>query len=316
VIVLHDVDELPRGLSFALVIGTFDGVHRGHRRIIDALTRGARDLGAKSVVLTFDPHPSAVLRGSAPPVLCDLDERLAWLARLGVDICVVQRFDLAFAEQSPRQFLERVRVGRELRGLVMTPESAFGRDREGGLAAVRDLGGELGFRIIEVERVESKGAEVSSTRVRGLLEQGRLSEVRRLLGRPYSVIGTVVPGDRRGRALGYPTANLRFDTPVCLPGNGIYAVRVGWGGTDPLEPQERHDGVASLGVRPTFDDGGAQILEVYVFDFDGDLYGVRMRVEFVRRLRGEKRFTTVPALVRQMDRDSRRAREVLAPRPR
>ena len=314
-IVLHDIDDLPRGLRFTLAIGTFDGVHRGHLRVIEALTSGAQSLGARSVVLTFDPHPSAVLRGSVPPALCDLRERLAWLARLGVDACVVQEFDHRFAEQSPRQFLQRAGSGRDLAGLVMTPESAFGRDREGGLAQIRGLSPELGFRIIEVARLESRGAEVSSTRVRSLLEAGRLADVARLLGRPYSVIGTVVRGDGRGRGLGYPTANLRFDCPVALPPNGIYAMRVGWGGDDPLDPTNRHDGVASLGVRPTFAEDGKRLLEVLLFDFDGELYGESLRVEFVRRLRGEKRFPSVEALVQQMGRDAERARRVLAGSP-
>ena len=310
--VLRDIDELPRGVRFALAIGTFDGVHRGHRRVIDALTRGARDLGAKSVVLTFDPHPAAVLHGDSPPALCDLDERLAWLSRLEIDMCVVQHFDAVFAGQAPREFLERVNAGRDLAGLVMTQESAFGRHREGGLDAVRRLGPELGFRVIEVPRLEARGAALSSTRVRSLLEGGRLADVARLLGRPYSVIGSVVRGDGRGRELGFPTANLRFDGPVALPPDGIYAVRVGWGGDDVLSPMEQRDGVASLGVRPTFESGGARILEVFVLDFNGDLYGQRMRVEFVRRLRGEKRFASGAALVTQMERDVQRARSVLA----
>jgi riboflavin kinase/FMN adenylyltransferase len=311
-IVLREIDELPRGLRFALAIGIFDGVHRGHRRVIDALTRGARDLDAKSVVLTFDPHPAAILRGSAPPALCDLEERLAWLGRSTIDVCVVQHFDSTFADQSPREFLERVSTGRDLAGLVMTQESAFGRQREGGLDAVRRLGPVLGFRVLEVARLESHGAALSSTRVRGLLEDGRLADVARLLGRPYSVIGSVVRGDGRGHELGFPTANLRFDGPVALPPDGIYAVRVGWGGDDVLSPMERRDGVASLGVRPTFENDGARVLEVHVLDFDGDLYDERMRVEFVRLLRGERRFASADALVTQMDRDSARARAVLA----
>ena len=310
--VLRDIDDLPRGVRFALAIGTFDGVHRGHRRVIEALTRGARDLDAKSVVLTFDPHPSAVLRGDSPPALCDLDERLAWLSQLAIDTCVVQHFDAAFAEQAPREFLQRVSAGRDLAGLVMTQESAFGRHREGALDAVRRLGPELGFRVIEVPRLETRGEALSSTRIRALLDDGRLTDVKRLLGRPYSVIGSVVRGDGRGHELGFPTANLRFDGPVALPPDGIYAVRVGWGGDDVLSPTERRDGVASLGVRPTFEDGGARVLEVNVLDFNGELYGKRMRVEFVRRMRGEKHFASAAALVTQMERDVKRARNVLA----
>lgn len=310
--VVHDIDKLPVGLRFVLAVGVFDGVHRGHWRVIRALTDSAASLDAEPVVLTFAPHPAVVLRGgNAPPLLCDLRERLAQLARLGVGTTVVQRFDHDFADQPPEAFLARVSAGRHLAGLVMTAESAFGRDRSGGLSAIRGLASSFGYRVIEVPRLASEGATLSSTRLRSLLADGRLYAVNRLLGRPYAVIGEVVHGDIRGRELGYPTANLHFDTPVALPEDGIYVVRVSWGGVDPLAPDHRADGVASLGVRPTFADGGARILEVHVFDFDGDLYGQRLRVEFVRRLRGEKRFSSSDALIRQMDRDAARAREVL-----
>jgi riboflavin kinase/FMN adenylyltransferase len=152
---------------------------------------------------------------------------------------------------------------------------------------------------------------VSSTRVREALAAGRLAEVKRLLGRRYAVTGTVVRGDRRGRTLGYPTANLSFDAPVALPPDGIYAVRAAWGGRDLLNAQRGANGVASLGVRPTFGAGGARWLEVNLFDVNENLYGRKMRVEFVRRLRGEKQFASADALVRQMDRDAARARAVL-----
>jgi riboflavin kinase / FMN adenylyltransferase len=310
--VLHDVDELPAGLRFVLAIGTFDGVHRGHVRVIESLTAAARDLDAEPVALTFDPHPAAVLRGNPPPLLCDLAERLDLLDHLGVGITVVQNFNARFAEQSGEEFIVRVRRGRQLLAMVMTAESAFGRDRSAGLPAVRSLAGRLDFRAIEVPRLASTGDIVSSTTLRRLLTEGRLSDVRRLLGRRYAVVGTVVKGDQRGRTLGYPTANLHFESPVALPRDGIYAVRVAWGGDDRgTGRRQRRLGVASLGVRPTFNDGGARILEVHVFDFDGDLYGQQLRVEFVRRLRGEKRFASAPALVRQMDRDAARARKVL-----
>ena len=306
------VDELPRGLRFVLAIGMFDGVHRGHRQVLAALTRGASELSASPVVLTFDPHPAKVLRGSAPPLLCDPQERLAHLARLGVETTVVERFSREFADQPPEQFLARVCAGRTLAGLVMTSESAFGRDRAGGLPAIRALAREFGYRVIEVPRLSLEGVTLSSTRLRTMLAAGRLSAVRRELGRRYAVIGTVVRGDRRGRELGYPTANLRFDDPVALPPDGIYAVRVTWPGDDPLRPARNADGVASLGVRPTFGSDGERVLEIHIFDFDERIYGDRLRVEFVRRLRGEKRFASVEGLVSQMGRDSARAREVLA----
>lgn len=307
---VESVDELPKGLRFVLAIGVFDGVHRGHQRVIDTLVRAAREDAVEPVVLTFDPHPARALRGSAPPLLCDPHERFARLAELGVGTIVVQKFDAEFAAQPPDEFLGRLCAGRTLAGLVMTAESAFGRDRAGGLPEIRRLSKSLGFKTIEVPRLASDGNSLSSTRIRKLVESGRLSNAARLLGRRYAVVGTVVAGDRRGRELGYPTANLSFDEEVALPPNGIYAVRARWRGDDPLRPERRADGVASLGVRPTFG-GGARILEVHLFDTDEDLYGERLRVEFVRRLRGERQFSSADALVRQMDRDAARARTVL-----
>ncbi|MEP7158588.1 MAG: bifunctional riboflavin kinase/FAD synthetase [Chloroflexota bacterium] len=307
---VRDIDDLPSRLRFALAIGVFDGVHRGHRRVVGALLAAAKRHEAQPVALTFDPHPAAVLHNQAPAQLCDPQERIALLHQLGVATVVMQRFDDAFADQTPEAFLERLRRGRELAALVMTPESAFGRDRAGTMATVRRLAPQLGFELVEVGQLASHGQTVSSTRLRAELAAGRLAEARRLLGRPYSVTGTVVRGDARGRELGYPTANLAFTEPVALPSDGVYAVRVRWGGKDVAEPHRSADGVASLGVRPTFG-GGARILEAHLFDMNEDLYGVRMRVEFVRRLRGEKRFSSVAALVRQMDRDSVRSRSIL-----
>jgi riboflavin kinase/FMN adenylyltransferase len=298
-------------MHFALAIGVFDGAHRGHERVINALLVTARRHRAEPVALTFDPHPSEVVRGEAPPLLCDPEERIALLHRLGVKTVVMQHFDRAFADQSADDFLKRIRRDRDLAAVVMTPESAFGHDRAGTIASIRRLAPELGFELVEVGQLASQGRTVSSSRVRAALAAGRLAEVRRLLGRPYAVTGTVVRGDRRGRTLGYPTANLSFGAPVALPPDGIYAVRAAWGGRGLLDPKHRADGVASLGVRPTFGTGGARILEVHLFDVAENLYGKKLRVELVRRLRGEKRFASVTALVRQMDRDSARAREVL-----
>ena len=309
--VLANLDDLPAGLRFVLVIGVFDGVHRGHQRVLGATVRASRELAAQAVALTFDPHPQAILRGSSPPLLCDPAERLAHLARLGMDATVVQRFDRQFADQPPEAFLRRLAADRELAGVVMTPESAFGRDRAGALATIESLAPSMGFRVVKVDHLTVAGAPISSTRLRESLSRGRLADVWRLLGRRYAVVGEVVAGDRRGRALGFPTANLRFDQPVALPPDGIYAVRVAWGGPDPLSPARRADGVASLGIRPTFG-GGARTLEVYLFDVDEELYGQRLRLEFVRRQRGERRFASPDALVRQMERDAARARVLLA----
>ncbi len=172
------------------------------------------------------------------------------------------------------------------------------------------LGAQEGFDVVQVGHHHSQGVAISSSRIRAAIEAGRLAEAARLLGHRYAVTGTVVHGDARGRALGFPTANLAFEAPVALPPDGIYAVRVSWGG-DPLQPDRRADGVASLGVRPTFGHG-SRVLEVFLLDFDEDLYDARLRVEFVRRQRGERRFASIEELVDQMQRDVTRARAVLA----
>jgi riboflavin kinase / FMN adenylyltransferase len=307
---LASVDELPADVPLVLTLGVFDGVHRGHQRVLHETVRAAGSADAKAVAVTFDPHPAQVLRGEPPPLLCHPAERLALFERAGIDIAVVQRFDREFAAQTAEQFLRRVSGGRQLRGLVMTSETAFGRDRAGTLASVEELSTRLGFSVMHCPDVSLAGERISSTRLRQLLGEGRLAQVRRLLGRRYAVVGEVVPGDRRGRDLGYPTANLRFEQPVALPSDGIYAVRVSWGGPDVLAPDRRADGVAALGVRPTFG-GGQRTLEVYIFDFDGDLYGEQLRVEFVRRQRAEKEFRSVAALITQMGRDAERARQIL-----
>lgn len=308
---LTDVDELRAGLRFVLSVGVFDGLHRGHLQVLRTAVRAAARLRAEPVLLTFDPHPDQVLRGAAPPLLCDPLEKLARLDGAGIAIVIRQRFDRAFADQPAEDFLRRLAGGRSLAGVVMSAETAFGRDRAGTLAAVQALCPELGFELIHVPELIVGGGRISSSRLRELLATGSLGEVRRLLGRNYAVVGEVVRGDARGATLGFPTANLRFERPVALPRDGVYAVRVSWGGPDPSAPTDRADGAASLGVRPTFGPG-ERLLEVYLLDFDGDLYGHRLRVEFVRRQRGEKRFSSVDGLVSQMERDAARARRLLA----
>ena len=245
------LEALPPDIAMVATVGVFDGVHRGHVALIGSLVREARRRSAQAVVVTFDPHPAAVLRGVAPELLCDPEERDARLADLGVDHLVVERFDAALAGQSAEAFVGRLEAGRQLVALMMTDASAFGRGRGGTLASMRVLGAAEGFAVIEIAQRRTGGDVISSSRIRAAVGAGRLAEAARLLGRPYAVTGTVVRGDGRGRTLGFPTANFAFDEPVALPPDGIYAVRVSWGG-GPTPPARRADGVASLGVRPTF----------------------------------------------------------------
>ena len=310
--ILDSIDALPAGLRFVATVGVFDGMHRGHAVIVKAAVDAAMRLSAEPVVITFEPHPQAVLRGVTPPLLCDPAEKLAHLELVGVGTTVIQLFDRAFSEQSAESFVERLTRGRDLCGMVMSSESAFGHDRAGTAESLRRFAETAGWELVEVGTFDRGGGRVSSGRIRSAIEAGRLAEARRLLGRRYAVIGEVVHGDARGRSLGFPTANLGFAAPATLPPNGIYAVRASWGGRDPLHPARAVDGVASLGVRPTFG-GGERLLEVHLLDFDEEIYGVRMRVEFIRYQRGEKRFSHVDALVAQIGRDVTRARRILAP---
>jgi riboflavin kinase / FMN adenylyltransferase len=304
------LEALPANVELVATIGAFDGVHRGHAALAGRLVREARARSAEAVVVTFEPHPAAVLRGAPPARLCDPAERDARLADLGVDHLVVERFDADLAAQTAETFVGRIGSGRRLVALLMTAATAFGRGRGGTLLSMRVLGVAEGFSVVEAPELRAGGEVISSSRIRAAIGLGRLAEARRLLGRPYAVTGTVVRGDGRGRWLGFPTANLAFDDPVALPPNGIYAARVAWG-NDPMQPERQADGVASLGVRPTFGVGG-RVLEVFLLDTDEDLYDRRLRLVFVRRQRGERRFSNAERLVEQMERDVVRARQVLA----
>ncbi|CAN5493618.1 MAG: riboflavin biosynthesis protein RibF [Chloroflexi bacterium] len=304
------IEALPTSLRFVATVGIFDGLHRGHAAVLRTTREAAEVENAESVAITFDPHPDVVLRGRTPLLVCDPRERLARMTAAGIGAVVLQPFDLQFAAQTAEQFVRRLARGRDLAGMVMSSESAFGRDRAGTVAVVRGLAGTMGFRLVDAPLSTVGGTRISSTAVRELLQAGRLTAAARLLGRPYAVIGEVVHGEKRGRELGYPTANLGYESPVALPPDGVYAVRVTWGGAGPLSPTRHADGVASLGVRPQFGEG-ERLLEVHLLDFDEQLYGERLRVAFVRRQRGQRRFSRVAGLVRQMDRDAARARRIL-----
>lgn len=306
--VLLGLGELDRGRRRVATLGVFDGLHRGHRVVIERLVRDAKARDASSTAVTFEPHPDAVLRGSPAPRLNDPEQLIEGMAALGVDELVIQPFDREFARTEPEEFLRLLGAGNGLVAFVMTPETAFGRDRSGDSTTVETIGRRLGFELVLVPPLTIAARPVSSSRVRAAIAAGRVAEARRLLGRSPTVTGRVVAGAGRGRDLGFPTANLAFDEPVALPPDGIYAVTASWRRGDGAW---RHGaGVASLGVRPTFG-GGERVLEVHLFGARGALYGATMRVAFERRQRGERRFATPAALVRQMRRDADRARGIL-----
>jgi riboflavin kinase / FMN adenylyltransferase len=299
----------------AVTIGAYDGVHIGHRQLLAALGHEARARGLASVVVTFDRHPATVVRpSSAPLLLTDLDQKLELLATTGVDRTLVVPFDEARAHETAQEFVAEVLVDALGARLVVVGEDFhFGYRRAGNVALLTEMGATAGFEVIGVA-LEHDGSHrpVSSTRIRQLLAQGDVAAAAGLLGRPHQVRGRVVRGDGRGgTVLGFPTANVSSPAGLALPAEGIYAC---W--------YERPDGsvhaaAASLGRRPTFhSDASSPILEVFLLDFEGDLYGEEARVSFVSRLREERRFDTVAALVRQMTDDVAAARAALGPVPR
>jgi riboflavin kinase/FMN adenylyltransferase len=300
----------------AVAIGNFDGVHLGHRALFDLARAQAAARGAAAVALTFHPHPVRVLRpGLLPPCLTPLPRKLELFARCGLDAAVVQPFDLAYAASTAAEF-----VARDLLGHLGAAEAVVGHDFTAGRGRTRVDGlkallAEGGARLSVVDPVTSDGLVVSSTKIRELLLEGNVAAAAELLGRPHDADGVVVRGAGRGRGLGFATANVRSDT--MLPANGVYAVRALVGGR-PVEAGEPegatlHDGVCNVGVKPTVQDGGAPAAEVHLLGFGGrDLYGERLRVAFLARLREERRFPSLDALREQIGRDVEEARRALA----
>jgi riboflavin kinase/FMN adenylyltransferase len=288
-----------------VAIGNFDGVHRGHRAVIDTAIARARALGRPAAALTFEPHPLRIFRPDVPAFrLTEEEAKLRLLAATGLDGAIVLTFDAALANLAADEFIERVLVERfAIAGTVIGFNFHFGKNRTGSPDYLAAAGARLGFRVDIVPPLTDGGLRISSGAIRDALAEGRVADAAYLLGFPWFVSGTVIHGDHRGRTLGYPTANIRLD-PACGLKHGIYAVRVGIG-------DRRLDGVASFGRRPTFDNG-APLLEVFLFDFDGDLYGAMIDVAFIAWIRPELRFTSVDELIRHMDEDSRLARIALA----
>lgn len=309
-VVVENPEELPPTLRRPVVaIGNFDGVHRGHQAVIARAKALAADLGRPCAVLTFEPHPSNYFTGA--PVIFRLTTEAAKatvLARLGLDGVIVLRFDEALAALGAEAFVSDILVRRlDIAAAVIGYDFHFGRKRAGTPQLLADEGRRLGFAVNIVTRIEADAdgdiGAVSSTAIRKALEAGDVATARVLLGHDYFVMGEVVHGQKLGRTLGFPTANVRLDSSSRLR-HGIYAVRVRGQGLD-------HGGVASFGRRPTFDNG-APLLEVVLFDFEGDLYGRIIEVDFVAWIRGEEKFDSVEALVDRMTIDASEARAALA----
>jgi riboflavin kinase/FMN adenylyltransferase len=285
---LPDVEQRPRNVA----VGEFDGVHRGHRAVIEG----------SDTVLTFEPHPLSVVRPeAAPKLLTTLERKAELVAELGVEELVVIPFDRAFAQRSAEDFVAHVLVETLQATRVSVGENfRFGHRAQGDTRLLR---ADERFETRVVPLVEADGEVVSSSHIRGLVLAGEVDVAQRFLGSPFAMRGEVVSGDRRGRELGFPTANLIPDQSLIQPGHGIYVARASWG-------EEVRCAAVNVGVRPTFKTDLVVLVEAYLLDWAGDLYGEQLTIEFLARLRGERRFDSVDALIAQMHRDVEEARRV------
>ena len=298
---------LPRdGRPAIVTVGTFDGVHLGHWEVLQEICRRARATGGRSILVTFHPHPLRVVRPEhAPPLLTTLGEKREVLAESGLEYVVFLPFTRTLQRYPARRFVEEILLGRiGMRELVIGYDHGFGRDREGGVDTLREIGQEMGFAVDVVEAYHLEGEPVSSSRIRRLLGEGDAAAAARLLGRPYWLEGVVVRGERKGRELGFPTANIEVGDPEkMLPKEGVYAA-YGW------VRGERIPGLLHLGPRPTFP-GFSPTVELHLLDWSGDLYGDHLRVEVVDRIRDIRPFSSVDALIDAIRGDERDGRRIL-----
>lgn len=305
---MSDFEQKLAGLELrrpaAITVGTFDGVHRGHRRLLSVLCAEAGKANLDSVVVTFEEPPRAIIDPSANiTYLATLEHRTELIAAEGIDIVLPVKFDEALRSKSADEFLAILKSASETKLLVIGPGARLGHDR---LAAdeVKPLAEKHGIRIVEVAAEQTDEGVVSSSAIRNALAAGDVKSASLMLDRPYRIEGTVVSGDRRGRELGFPTANIEPASKLAVPADGIYATVINVAG-------ERHMAATSIGVRPTFG-GGARLIEAFILDFKGDLYGENAKLEFIARLRGEVKFDGVEPLIDQMNRDVTETRHVLS----
>lgn len=308
-IVYRSFSEITSQLRNPVVtIGNFDGVHLGHREIFRRLKQSAREIGGVSVVVTFDPHPLRVVKSDRNIRLINtLEEKITLIEASGVDYLIIIPFTTDFASIPSAEFIENYLVGIiGTKKLIIGYDYAFGRNREGGFEMLRDFGSRLGFQVEELAPINSGETIYSSSLIRRMIDEGDVSEVVRYLGRHYSLGGKVVHGAHRGKALGFPTANIRTDKEL-IPANGVYAVKV-------RINEELYDAACNIGSNPTFGVNDVSI-EVFIFDFNDELYDQELRVYFIARLRGEQKFSSAEELKRAIAADVAECRRILATTP-
>jgi len=303
--VIGGIEAVPRDLSRSAVsIGIFDGMHLGHRSLLAALRSEAQRAGGPAVVLTFDRHPLELLAPErAPRYINTIDQKLRLLEEAGAQLVVLARFDHSLADLSPDEFVDQVIVGRlRAAAVVVGSNFRFGWKRSGDMGRLRALGTERGFRVVSVEPAMVHGAPVSSTRVRNAIERGDVRSAAVLLGQPFTMLGTVIPGLGLGRKLGFPTANVEVAPKQIVPRDGVYAVRALVGG-------ESLPGVCSIGTRPTIE-SAPRAIETYIDGFEGSIYGAGIGTAFYHRMRDEAEFDSLESLAAQIANDVEAARRL------
>ena len=308
-VIYHNLNLVPQPFRNPVItIGNFDGVHLGHQTLFQKVKDRSRAVDGQSVVITFDPHPIKLMRPDKRlPMLTTTDQKIKLLASMELDGIIVHPFSAEFGSMPAREFVQYYLVHRlGAREVVIGHDYRFGRNREGNIALLQSLGEEFGFPVHVVDPIQINDTIVSSTLIRNLINDGQVLAAQDFLGRPYEVTGEVIHGHGRGaRLLGFPTANITIDNGLLVPAAGIYAVRVELRG-------QIYPAVANIGTCPTFDNQELS-LEVYLLDFDRDIYGERLAVQFVQRLRDERRFDDLPALVTQIKKDVAAARQIVGP---
>ncbi|MCI0448172.1 MAG: bifunctional riboflavin kinase/FAD synthetase [Chlorobi bacterium] len=307
--VYRDISEVKRNVNTAITVGTFDGVHLVHRQILNKVLVLSKQNNLRCFVVTFEPHPQEVLKTKTPDIklLTSIDEKLRLLEKCGIENVLVIRFTEQFSKTEPREFYKKYVFGQiGLCDLIIGYDHLFGRDRGGDFNTLLDLGKEFGFKVHRVEEIDVDGRPVSATRIRKALAEGKIEEANKLLGYEYSFDGIVVEGDKVGRAIGYPTVNLKFAKEnKVMPNDGIYCVKV-------VYNNDVYYGMMYHGVRPTLTQGLKSALEVHIFDFDKTIYGEKLTISFLTKLRDDRKFNSKEELIEQINKDKENSLKFLS----
>ena len=306
--VFHDLASIKKDKNTVLTIGTFDGIHLGHRNIIEKVKKNAKVYGARNFVVTFNPHPRKILsKANNIKILNTLREKISTLENLGIENVYVIEFTKEFSQlEAEKFFSDYIINGIGLKEIIIGYDYHFGKGRGGSIETLMKMGKENNFSVNQIEEIKIDGDTVSSTKIRNALAEGNIKLANKYLGEQYSFSGTVVTGDRRGRTLGFPTANIQLDDlEKILPAIGIYLVEI-------LISGKPFFGLLSIGKRPTFYDEGKIIPEVYIYDFDEDIYDEYVTVNVIERLRGEEKFSSAEELIEQMNKDKESGLEILS----